>query len=372
MTYVVFLVLWLCLNIAMAALHRSEKFFLVVNGIFLVLIAGLRGIHIGRDVENYGRLFATYGRMSLQGLFAMRNNVSPGYVLLAKLVYILTGGNYQIMLFVCAAIIIYGIFKFAYCYSPNAVASVFYFVTLFYYFEGFNVVRQWVAVSIVLLGLIALDEHRYYKFLVFSVSAILVHNSAIITFIPYLVFRKISWNKALFGIYSAVLIIGMSAFPILIRLFIRIFPQYSSYTFILEGGFLGEGFGGETRGRRTVLSISFLLALVFALVLISEKLLSPEAGFANKPGMKNMFWLSAAMVMAEIVIGCFFPRNSFYVRIQSFFSVFSIILLPTIFERLTKKWRLLVYIVTNMGFLAATAIKLVQSSGMYPYQFFWQ
>ena len=373
MTYIVFFVIWLSVNFFMAVKPCKEKTILIVNGIFLVTIAGLRGIHIGADVKNYSRIFTESGRMTFADMRADTHSML-GYRVLAKVVYVLTGGNYQVMLFVCAAIIIYGFFKFAYRYSPNSTASVFYFVTLFYYFESFNTVRQWIAVAIILLSIIALDEHKLWKFLVLAIISISIHNSAVITLIPYLVIRKVNWNKGLFGIYTVAMLLAMGLFPYLIRLFMQVFSRYATYTSILESGFVGQGFGGEARGRRMVLSVAFLAVILFALMMLSERELAPSAGFKNKPGMSNLFWISAAMVMIEVIIGMVYAHNSFYIRIQSFFSFFSIILLPLVFERITKKWRLLVYIGTNMLFLIATAVKIIQSSGgtLYPYQFFWQ
>ena len=163
MIYVVFFVIWIALNLFLWRLRAKEKAYLICNGIYLLLIAGMRSIHVGTDVENYGRIFAATGKMSVQDILTSASTIPKGYRLLDKLVYTLTGGSYQVMMLLSALIIIYSVFKLIHKYSPNAVASIFYFVTLFYYFEGFNIVRQWIAVSIALLGLMAIDEKKYFN-----------------------------------------------------------------------------------------------------------------------------------------------------------------------------------------------------------------
>lgn len=382
MIYIVFLIIWLSVNSFMAVKHCREKTMLIVNGIFLVTIAGLRGINIGRDVKSYGAVFATSGKLSYLDIItkssAYLNMVTKssdgmlGYRLLAKTIYMLTGGSYQFMLFVSSAITVYGVLKFAYRYSPNAVASVFYFVTICYYFESLNLVRQWIAISLVLLSIIAYDEHKYLKLICLSVSAVLVHNMVIITLVPLFAFRLIKWNKMLFCIYTIGLIVLMISIPYFIRLFISLFPRYSMYAFVLNEGYAGQGFGGVARGRRAILSAIFLLIIIFAIIQLKESTLSMDSGYPHKPAIRNWFWTFASMVMIEIVIGIMFYNNIFYGRIQTLFSFFTIFMIPTVIERLKKKWRLLAYIGTNMVFLLSTVIKMFPVSDISPYQFFWQ
>ena len=349
MIYILFLLVWLSVNIIMTLLHQSEKHMLIANGIILVAIASLRGINIGTDVKSYSMIFAANGRLSYGDIIAKTSDGMMGYRLLAKTVYMLTSGNYQFMLFASSVITIYSVFKFAYRYSPNAVASVFYFVTICYYFEGLNLVRQWIAISIALLSVIALDEHKYCKFSCMVVAAILVHNVVVITLIPLFVFRIINWNKTLFCAYAVVLIVTMLAIPSIIRMFISLFPRYESYAFVLKAGYAGEGYGGVARGRRAILSLAFLMVIIFALTQFDKRMLGIDSIFPDKPSIKNYFWPFAAMVMVEIVIGITFYTNTFYIRIQTLFSFFTIFMIPTVIERLKKKWRLLAYIVSSFN-----------------------
>lgn len=371
-TYLVFGIILILLNIFLYYTGFSDKAKLTLNALFLIAISGLRSINIGADVENYGNIFRIFGT------FPLTSNVSdiykgyPFYRILCKTVYLIFNGNYQFMMCISAIIIIYGVFKFIYYYSDNCTASLFYYITLYYFFFSWNGVRQSIAMSLFFLSVIAFDEKKYIKFALLFLFTIFTHNVAILMYI-YLILKKIKWNKILLSAYSVFLFLAMSLLPELINLFISVFPRYAIYSNVLYGDI--SIFGGNARGRKIILSIIFLLFIAIALLIIKSNDFDSTAQNSNSQitVKRESLWTVSAITMIEIVIGIMFSTNTFYLRIQTFFSIFSILLLPAVIERIDKKWRTLIYIGTNMLFLFTAVIRMTGGeSAVYPYEFFWQ
>ena len=371
--YLISAVFFIAVNIMLYIFKCSDKAKLSVNGVMLVIFSGLRSINIGTDVRNYGNIFNTFGRLPLSSDVSKSIDGFPVYRLMCKLIYVIFDGNYQVMLVVSAAIIIYGLFKFIYRYSDNCTASVFYYITLFYFFIAWNIVRQSIAMSLFLLAFISFEEKKYVKCIILGLLASGIHSIALIMFIAF-VLTKIRWNKSIFAVYSLCIVLAMSLVPYMMNIFIRIFPRYAMYSNVLSGDI--SAFGGVAKGRKIVLSIIFL-AFIILYFLINRSpvkaIENSENELSEEKNVKDYFWLWASLTMIEIIIGILFSTNTFYGRLQILFSIYSIMLLPTIIERVGKKYRTIIYILTNILFAATTVIRLLgNEADVYPYEFFWQ
>ena len=131
--YFVFAVLLIANNLFMYFFKVSKKRIIITNAVLLILISSLRSVNIGTDTVAYSGMFEYFGELPLNAPIASHLEGFFGYRVICKIVYFISGGNYQIMLFVCSVIIIYGLFKYIYYYSDNATASIFYYITLFFF-----------------------------------------------------------------------------------------------------------------------------------------------------------------------------------------------------------------------------------------------
>ena len=119
-----------------------------------------------------------------------------------------------------------------------------------------------------------------------------------------------------------------------------------------------------------------MILIVYALLFIMAKDWSDvniqQSDTAIKSNTKSL-WVCSAMVMIEIVIGVFYPTQLLYLRVQSFFSMFSIILIPAVIERTDKKYRTLLYLAANILFAITSVVRLLDNnSGVFPYEFFFE
>ncbi|MCI7766515.1 MAG: EpsG family protein [Oscillospiraceae bacterium] len=371
----VIIFIFIFLKVLSPYIRDFDKTFLVAEGSFLVILSGLRSCNVGTDVLAYKYIFETFGASSLTAEVTGSFSQLTGYRLLCRAVYSLSGGNYQVMLLISAAIIIYGFFKFIYYYSDNCAASFFYYISLYYFFFSWNAVRQSMAMSVCLLAICSLDMKRYKRALLYAVLSVAMHNVVIIIYI-YLLLRKIKWNRIIFLIYTAALAVAMLFTENIIMIFCRIFPRYTIYlNKLLIGDY--STFGGETGGRKIILSIAFLMFILIAFCFFKDEMFQPLSDGRKIEGvqlhMENL-WTFMAAAMIEVIIGILYSTNSFYLRVQTVFSVFSVFLLPAVVQRFdrNKDSRSAIYVISVILFFITTGVRMkLNHSGIYPYEFFF-
>ena len=236
-----------------------------------------------------------------------------------------------------------------------------------------NVVRQSIAMSVILLAILAFDENKKVKGMILSILALSIHSISILMLF-YLMLSKLKWNKQIFCMYTASLVFITYFVNSLCEIIISIFPRYAMYVSAITSGNLNS-FGGEARGRKIFLSLVFLLLVIFVLAVFNREMFKPiitsENNFSSVTRAETL-WTYMSLIMIDIVIGVMYSTNTLYLRVQSFFSIFSIFFIPGVVERVDKKWRLMLYLVSNLLFLATIVIRLqANEAGVFPYEFFF-
>lgn len=124
-----------------------SKIFVVLVIIILSLIAGLRDVSVGIDTHAYIRAIISASYTYSGELFYRYYEIGFG-ILLKTLVYILKDPHYVILFIsiVTNALIIKTLWRYRGDYSFSF--SIFLYYTL-YYFETFNISRQYLAISII-------------------------------------------------------------------------------------------------------------------------------------------------------------------------------------------------------------------------------
>ena len=162
-----------------------RKVYLVFAGICLVLVAGLRQYTVGTDLDHhYAREYTMLADTSWKQIPKLNITYEVGYRYYCKILSIFSS-NVQYFIFVTSLITI-GIFLwFVYENSVDIVMSTLLFVLYCINYMYYNVIRQAVAVSIVLIGYHFLKKRdlgiiRYAAFAAFIVLASTFHSSAIL------------------------------------------------------------------------------------------------------------------------------------------------------------------------------------------------
>lgn len=173
--------------------------FLAVGGILILsLLAGFRANSIGTDVMTY--VVYAFNRIkdysNITQVF-QKHNLEIGYELL---IFICTRISKDIhFLHFITSLIINGCFySFLKQFSKDGKINIFIGMMVFmcmYFNTSLNIVRQFLAISIILFGVKYLFKEKYIKFLLTVLVAIQFHKSAIIGFGIFVLYKILNTKK---------------------------------------------------------------------------------------------------------------------------------------------------------------------------------
>lgn len=286
--------------------RRSE-----ILGIFFIIIISAIRFDVGWD---YGNYYSTIYPYVNQEALEKTEPLSQIIILSSDF----TG--YPPSLFILYSILTYGIA--GYCilkHSANVYVSILVYL-VFFYLNSLSVVRQGLAVSIVLCSLTFLIDKKLLQFAFCVVISYLIHSSSAICliFIPiYLLTSK----KSFFIIFTIALASLFSA-----RFFVeRLFPGYLSYVLNAD-----EYSGGN--------AMKILMLVIVGLVSV----------VSYKRNNLNMIRLSC--ISAIGVLFPFFLGGHIGGRIAMYFYIPLIYLLPEITNSI-KKYNIKNFLIITLNFL---------------------
>lgn len=328
----------------------SDKFFIFISTLQWILISGLRHITIGgRDVyisynSSFYRAIETswqdVGRRFMDGMFRGAAIKDPGYMVFEKVIGIFIH-NYQIYLFVIAIVFMVPFGIFIYKNSRNYYLSYVIYSVLFYSFFSLTGFRQTIAtVLVVLIGYEFIKERNLVRFVIVTLLAYTIHKSSIIFFPFYFVFDKKITKKYLLFVLAfslSILIFGDKIYAPL--------ASFLGYSNMLDNELSGTG------------TFTFMMTLVVIAGLFRYK----------KMYINNM---QSGIYLNAVIIGFIFSlltlQNQSFMRIQQYYSVFIVLLIPEIIKTFSKENRVLVYFISLVVLIAL----FVRTNPQY--FFFWQ
>ncbi|MBQ4588437.1 MAG: EpsG family protein [Bacteroidaceae bacterium] len=156
---------------------KNKHIFLFVYIIFL-LIGGLRGLEVGTDTTNY---YDTYKIINNdpEGISYILGFVEPGWVFINYICGNLFD-DYRSVILIGMFLAITPFFIRIWKSAKNPFLILFYYVTLYFYYNSFNITRQMIAVSIIIFCLEYLEKNQIKKYIAGVFFAMLFHYSAIV------------------------------------------------------------------------------------------------------------------------------------------------------------------------------------------------
>lgn len=176
----------------------------------LLFVSAFRASTVGTDLDElYAHYYPHFSNVPWNKIqsVTMSEHWEWGFCAFCKVLCMFSKEE-QFFIAVSSVICIIPYAIFIYRNSRDVVFSTFFYVAFHVYMISLNIVRQSLAVGIVLLGYEFLKKKQYLKYTVMVLIASLFHTSAIITIILIL-FDKISYKKG----YLALALIGMLVFP---------------------------------------------------------------------------------------------------------------------------------------------------------------
>lgn len=217
-----YILLIIAVSICLTLSYKSKlDIYYYVTILLMIVFSGLRS-NVGVDYNSYVFMFEDIACDSSISFVDYR--FEPLNILIIKIIS-LFGLGVKTFFFIYALITLVGIGFFIKKTSLLKELSLFIFLTIgIYYLSTLNGIRQWAAVSLILVAIVKTIDKKNIEAILYVVSAILFHYSAvIILIIPFLRFR--------YPVYQLVLlVILLFYFNNLIDAFVGI--RYSIYEII--------------------------------------------------------------------------------------------------------------------------------------------
>lgn len=359
---------------------RKKQFVFVVFGI-MTLISALRASTIGIDLDlHYAKNYELISSVNWSDIpiFATLKQYELGYCYFTKLLtYISSNVQFYIII---TSIIIYGLHGyFFYKKSEDVIlsSSLFMFFCLFYMYM--NIIRQAVAVSILLLAYLIFSEskkkvHNYVVFVLLVILASVFHSSAILCLV-YLLFDKLKFTKIhmLLGIVvTALIYVGYSSVYKFVLSILGGNDKYSSY---LDSEKYGVGHMNSQSIYYVIITLGAFLLGYYILVWkdkTSHKLFAKQE-YKVKSNESFMLYMSFIAFACRLLIF----KMSIISRFTFYFIPFVLILYPYAISKFKRRsnriiLNLAVYGVCLFYFMWVTLSNADTLYGVVPYEFFWQ
>lgn len=359
---------------------RKKQFVFVVFGI-MTLISALRASTIGIDLDlHYAKNYELISSVNWSDIpiFATLKQYEVGYCYFTKLLtYISTDVQFYIIF---TSVVIYGVHGyFFYKKSEDVIlsSSLFMFFCLFYMYM--NIVRQAVAVSILLMAYLIFSEskkkvHNYVVFVLLVILASGFHSSAILCLV-YLLFDKLKFTKIhmLLGIVvTALIYVGYSS---VYKFALSILGGNDKYSSYLDSEEYGVGYMNLQSIYYVIITLGAFLLGYYILVWkdkTSHKLFAKQE-YKVKSNESFMLYMSFIAFACRLLIF----KMSIITRFTFYFIPFVLILYPYAISKFKRRsnriiLNLTVYGVCLIYFVWVTLSNADTLYGVVPYEFFWK
>jgi hypothetical protein len=339
--FIVLIVYSIALIIKTKSLTKKWTFLDIFILLVLIIFSGIR-FNVGTDYGLYYYIYNIY----ISKVFSLNDYYSTkqefGYYLLSWITKNISSSRYGI--FWTSAIITYiPIYSRIKKESKNFTFSILLFFLLGFYTGSFNIIRQWIAIAINFYAIQYIEENRK-KFVMLNIIGSLFHSTCIIAMLIQLVAKKI---KPTFKLFAFTIVLGIISTIIFERMsFIfnmlgNLNPRYINYF--------------EPRPAGIGLKLLFVLRIIVILYVL---LFTKKTEYQYD---KTLLIVSSLFMMIGFT-------NVFIARIEHYFSIVLVLLLPNILTQMELKERWLYQYCFTVVFLVVFILSLIYYSDLIPYK----
>lgn len=330
----------------LAKKKNNNILILVFVLIILVAISGLRGSSVGTDTNTYIGIFENIPR-NFQIDSMLNHHVEPLYFLLNWWIKFMNGSSLTLLI-LTSFIVNFFVIRSILEHSKDKFFSIFLYVGLYHFYQSFNGIRQYIAVSLVLFSYKYVKSKEFSKFIILILIASGFHITALI-FIPfYFIYNRMISFKTLIG-FTILVFIFIISFNELLSIVFNYFPQYQFYENTIAQSSSGN--------RDIVLSFSFIFL---------------GGMFGNLKSKSHLYLTMIAITYFAFSILTLFYDANLIMRLGWYFSIFMIIYIPNtlMFINNDKLRRLLKYIIFCCVFSLHLYLLSVNFHQVTPYEFY--
>lgn len=317
----------------------------IVTTLYLIMLSGFRDISIGIDTMSY---YTYYNRdLSIEDLgeyYGYQGMLFWLFMSFIKEVF----NDYQVVLIIVAIVSVGLISRFIWKYSRYPMISFFIYSIGGFFAIGLSLVRQYLALSIIVYSFDYIVKRDFIKFFITLIIAFCIHPSSVL-FLPAYFISRIKVNKKSIVIYLLLLscsfFIGRIVIDIMSNLFF--------------GGLYIIEIDDDAGGKFTFVAYCIILLITlfrYKILLKNNK---------NNLILINFLWVLTIIQSTAFI----FPIAS---RVGYMYGIFILILLPEIIYSLNRIYsKILFTTIMIIMLLFVYFYKFYNLNDIYPYKFFF-
>jgi hypothetical protein len=347
---------------------KSKICFFIIIFTQLYILSAFRSIFVGNDTKsNYEYFLRILSKDIILTEYSER--AEYGFFLLNKsLTYI--SSNPQILFIVSSFIILVLYLRFINLNSNIIWLSVYLLLTTLEFYSTMNILRQSIAIAIILASYEFVKNKEPTKFILTVALAALFHYTALIFLIVY-PFRNIKYNKkTVFSLIAGALIIFIS-YDWIAEVLFNIMPRYANYIY-------KEKFADIEIGSILKFLVS-LSILIFGGIVKVNKDDNPKQRIIISKNKNNYTYgnnILSYICLFGTLISFLSINFSILSRIANYFVIFNIIYVPAIIRKIKDKKKSVTITSTVIILFLIYSFIIIYFrpywNKVFPYAFFWQ
>lgn len=360
--------------------YRSKRIYIFLLFGVMILVSSLRKYTIGIDLyKQYYNLFIRSTNMRWSDIDGTAYDI--GYVAFNKIIAIFTADP-QWFIAVQSAIVLSITGWFILKYSNDVVMSTFLFIANNTWFMYMNVLRQSLAISIILIAIDVWQkkEWRIKRYIIFGMLLVLAasfHSSALLMIvIPIIENIKFKRNQILVsGLLVGITLLMYDKLFQLASVFVGFRRSYSTY---YEGTAAGMS-SINLNSLYGILIYVFFFALAYYTLVYKKQRIEKQVDSVGMDSVNSEIRVSLLMYMTLFLIICrvLVWRSSIIGRMAYYFIPFTWILVPKAIQAYSGRrnrliLRMLIYLGGILAFLWVGYNSANILYGTVPYEFFWE
>ncbi|MDD2495122.1 MAG: EpsG family protein [Tissierellia bacterium] len=309
--FVIVLISFVCFLFKTKSIKNTKKkIILTIILSIIIFITGFRGVNVGNDTISYVSFFKVLSNDSIDILEV--NFFEKGFILYNVIINKIFS-DYRALLLISSTLISIPIFLEIYKKSYNIWLSTMLYINLMFFFNSMNIMRQFIALSIVFCFLKYVEQRKFFKFLFGVLLASTFHQTAIIAIVYYFIYDKKMNLKHFF-------ILLFTSFVI----FINIETIFYYYTFLFPKRYI------VYEQRLNDINIASILDLIVSICFFILSLLLFKTKIKKIEDKDNNinFYINATFV--SVLINILAVKLNVLNRISIYFSIFNILLIPNV------------------------------------------
>lgn len=349
----IYIALFVCeLLFGLVIIKKEKKYmkiYLIVSFILLAGIAALRTRNVGIDTLQYYRAYLRIGNLDWTELTTERYEI--GFSILCKILNYITQDP-QILIAITAIFINFSVIRFIYKYSDDVVFSTLLYILLNFYFSYMNIMRQAIAIAILLFAFSALKNNKKIRYFLLVGLAMTFHSSAILGLLYFIlpkIHYKTKYNKFVIPILIIIFLFGKEIFIA----FTNISPRLA--------GYIGSEYDTENYFGAL---LSFILT--FFIWWFGNDILKKKD---NKEISEDLLFYNKIMIIS-VVTTLLTIRVNIFNRFTPYFSIFQIIWIANVLKLMKNNRQLfkLLFIIVLFLYWIIIMVFRPEWYGAVPYE----